>query len=107
MGNVDTLYPSPSGQRASNKIKISSSHYDDTENDTSAPTRTPKMSSGTTFTSTTTASPSSDPSSTKSSSSTKKDAASSSCSVYPKCVDVGLTGECCPTQEGVKLDCCI
>mmetsp|Transcript_24536 Transcript_24536/g.57999 ORF Transcript_24536/g.57999 Transcript_24536/m.57999 type:complete len:747 (+) Transcript_24536:118-2358(+) len=31
---------------------------------------------------------------------------SSSCSLYPKCVEEGLTGECCPTDNGMKLDCC-
>merc|ERR550525_472618 len=31
---------------------------------------------------------------------------SSSCSVHKKCVAAGLTGECCPTIDGVTLDCC-
>jgi len=30
----------------------------------------------------------------------------SSCAAYPKCTDRGLTGECCPTGGGVKLECC-
>lgn len=43
-------------------------------------------------------------SSSDSSSSTKH--LGSSCSLYPKCLDLGLTGECCPTTAGGKLDCC-
>lgn len=31
---------------------------------------------------------------------------STSCSSYPACVDLGLTGECCPTTQGVRLWCC-
>jgi len=31
---------------------------------------------------------------------------SSLCSDYPRCVAQGMTGECCPTDENVKLDCC-
>ena len=29
-----------------------------------------------------------------------------SCPVYPVCASLGLTGECCPTTEGIILDCC-
>lgn len=29
-----------------------------------------------------------------------------SCSAYPKCKELKLTGECCPTNDGKKLDCC-
>lgn len=29
-----------------------------------------------------------------------------SCAEYPACVALGLTGECCPSIEGVLLDCC-
>ena len=29
-----------------------------------------------------------------------------SCPVYPVCASLGLTGECCPTTEGIFLDCC-
>ena len=28
------------------------------------------------------------------------------CSANPKCSDMGLTGECCPTASGIKLNCC-
>ena len=28
------------------------------------------------------------------------------CVFHDKCVDLGLTGVCCPTPEGVNLDCC-
>jgi len=31
---------------------------------------------------------------------------SSSCAAYPKCAKLELTGECCPTKSGVKLNCC-
>ena len=30
----------------------------------------------------------------------------SSCSANPKCVDLGLTGQCCPSGSGVQLSCC-
>ena len=30
----------------------------------------------------------------------------SSCAANPKCDDLGLTGECCPTSGGIKLSCC-
>jgi len=30
----------------------------------------------------------------------------SSCQANPKCVHLELTGECCPADNGVKLDCC-
>jgi len=30
----------------------------------------------------------------------------SACEVHPDCVDLGLSGECCPTPEGVNLGCC-
>lgn len=30
----------------------------------------------------------------------------SSCAANPKCADRGLTGECCPSPDGTKLDCC-
>ena len=29
-----------------------------------------------------------------------------SCPVYPVCASLGLIGECCPTTEGIVLDCC-
>ena len=39
-----------------------------------------------------------------------KDASSSSssgsCSAYPKCVETGLTGMCCPAAGGIMLECC-
>lgn len=28
------------------------------------------------------------------------------CKAYPKCVSLGLTGACCPTGEGIELECC-
>lgn len=31
---------------------------------------------------------------------------SSSCSLYSKCSDLGLTGQCCPTKSGIRLECC-
>ena len=31
---------------------------------------------------------------------------SSACEVHPGCVDLGLSGECCPTSEGFTLGCC-
>lgn len=31
---------------------------------------------------------------------------SASCSANSKCVDLGLKGECCPTNDGVTLGCC-
>ena len=30
----------------------------------------------------------------------------SSCASNPKCRDLGLFGECCPSGDGVKLSCC-
>ena len=31
---------------------------------------------------------------------------SSACELHPDCVDLGLSGECCPTAEGTMLGCC-
>jgi hypothetical protein len=31
---------------------------------------------------------------------------SSSCSANPKCLELGLKGNCCPTNDGVTLGCC-
>ena len=28
------------------------------------------------------------------------------CNANPKCVTLGLTGACCPTEEGILLECC-
>ena len=30
----------------------------------------------------------------------------SDCSAHPKCSDLGLSGSCCPTGEGIVLGCC-
>lgn len=30
----------------------------------------------------------------------------SSCAANPNCVDLGLTGECCPGGSGINLNCC-
>ncbi|CAE7754004.1 unnamed protein product [Symbiodinium sp. CCMP2456] len=32
--------------------------------------------------------------------------ATSACSLYPKCMQLGLTGSCCPAPNGAKLGCC-
>ncbi|OLQ02756.1 hypothetical protein AK812_SmicGene14364 [Symbiodinium microadriaticum] len=32
--------------------------------------------------------------------------ATSACSLYPKCMHLGLTGSCCPAPNGAKLGCC-
>mmetsp|Transcript_61659 Transcript_61659/g.68983 ORF Transcript_61659/g.68983 Transcript_61659/m.68983 type:complete len:184 (-) Transcript_61659:2707-3258(-) len=89
--NFGKLYPSPSGQRTSNNIKKSSSHQassyttdDGTDDDIHDTIQTHKISTDT----------------------TKKYLASSSCLAYPKCMSLELTGECCPTLAGDKLDCC-
>jgi hypothetical protein len=93
--NFGTLYPSP-GQRQrvrpTNGIEISS-HHNAPPDDT------------TTATTTTTTSSSPHSSSTNESSSTK-DNGERFCLAYPKCFDLGLSGECCPTPAGDKLDCC-
>lgn len=34
------------------------------------------------------------------------DVDSASCSAHPKCAAAGLTGDCCPTKDGKRLDCC-
>ena len=31
---------------------------------------------------------------------------SSACELHPDCVDLGLSGECCPTSDGTMLGCC-
>ena len=31
---------------------------------------------------------------------------SASCSAYAACASLGLTGDCCPTAQGVALGCC-
>mmetsp|Transcript_33190 Transcript_33190/g.38266 ORF Transcript_33190/g.38266 Transcript_33190/m.38266 type:complete len:184 (-) Transcript_33190:2604-3155(-) len=89
--NFGKLYLSPSGHRASNNIKNSSSHQassyttdDGTDDDIHDTIQTHKISTDT----------------------TKKYLASSSCLAYPKCMSLELTGECCPTLAGDKLDCC-
>jgi hypothetical protein len=97
--NFGTLYPSP-GQRQrirpSDGIKTASSshHNAPTDDDGSihAPILTPRISKDTTATTTTTSS--------------TKDNGESSCSAYSKCFDLGLSGECCPTLAGDKLECC-
>lgn len=96
--NFGKLYPSPSGQRASNNIKTSSSHQsssyttdDGTDDDIPDPIQTSKISTDTT---------------NSGSSSTKKYLGSSSCLEYQKCLDLGLIGKCCPTLAGNRLDCC-
>ena len=97
--NFGTLYPSP-GQRQrirpSTGIETSSSsHHNAPLNDDDsihAPTLTPRTSKDTTATTATTSS--------------TKDNGKSSCSAYSKCFDLGLTGECCPTLAGDKLECC-
>lgn len=45
-------------------------------------------------------------SSSSASSSTGGGSSDSDCSAHPKCNDLGLTGSCCPTGEGVVLGCC-
>lgn len=42
----------------------------------------------------------------KASNNTASGSASSSCQSHPRCVSLGLTGDCCPTPGGIKLDCC-
>ena len=98
--NFGTLYPSPGQKqriRPSTGIETSSSSSDHTAppNDDDiihAPILTPIISKDTTATTSTTSS--------------TKDNGKSSCSAYSKCFDLGLTGECCPTLAGDKLECC-
>jgi len=85
--NFGKLYPSPS----SNNIKTSSSHQassyttdDSTNDDIPDPIQTTKISTDT----------------------TKNYLGSSSCSAYPKCLDLGLIGQCCPALAEDRLDCC-
>jgi hypothetical protein len=40
------------------------------------------------------------------SNSTSSSSSSSACEAHPGCVDLGLSGECCPTSEGLTLGCC-
>jgi hypothetical protein len=98
--NFGTLYPSP-GQRQRIRPSTgienssSSSHHNAPLNDDDsihAPILTPRTSKDTTATTATTSS--------------TKDNGKSSCSAYSKCFDLGLTGECCPTLAGDKLECC-
>ena len=101
--NFGTLYPSP-GQRQrirpstgieTSSSSSSSSHHNAPLNDDDsihAPILTPRTSKDTTATTATTSS--------------TKDNGKSSCSAYSKCFDLGLTGECCPTLAGGKLECC-
>jgi hypothetical protein len=44
--------------------------------------------------------------SSKSAIATSASTGSSSCEVNPQCASQGLTGECCPTTQGMFLDCC-
>ena len=97
--NFGTLYPSP-GQRqrirpSTGIENSSSSHRNAPQNDDDsihAPILIPRTSKDTTATTATTSS--------------TKDNGKSSCSAYSKCFDLGLTGECCPTLAGDKLECC-
>ena len=97
--NFGTLYPSP-GQRqrirpSTGIENSSSSHHNAPLNDDDsihAPILTPRTSKHTTATTVT--------------KSSTKDNGKSSCSAYSKCFDLGLTGECCPTLAGDKLECC-
>ena len=101
--NFGTLYPSP-GQRQrvrpTNGIEISSHHNAPPDDTTTAAATATATATATTTTSSTPHS-----SSTNESSSTK-DNGERFCLAYPKCFDLGLSGECCPTPAGDKLDCC-
>ncbi len=35
-----------------------------------------------------------------------KSTSPSTCSLYSKCSDLGLSGQCCPTRSGIQLECC-
>lgn len=46
------------------------------------------------------------PSSSKASSSSNNEDKAASCESHSKCLDAGLTGQCCPTLQGDQLECC-
>merc|ERR1712232_550742 len=46
------------------------------------------------------------PSPTPPSPSPPSPSSAASCDQHPACAKAGMTGDCCPTQEGMKLGCC-
>lgn len=85
--NFGGLYPGP-GEEKVRSSGDSASHLTETETSEYTPTSAkPSSSSG-----------SSTPIATKT--------AGRSCEANPSCADLGLTGVCCPTDEGIQLGCC-
>lgn len=82
--DFDHLYPGPSGKKYPSKYspQVSPIHTP------TAPAPAPKVS----------------PSSSSTSSSSG--GGNSACTANPDCKKLGLTGDCCPTSEGILLGCC-
>lgn len=80
-GHKDTAYPASPYSSGGGRPASRPGTYPSTESD-SPPASAPKKSSHSSSTS------------------------PSSCSANSKCLDLGLKGNCCPTNEGVTLGCC-